>query len=91
METDSVARLMREAELLGGLDSPHIIRLLDSGWEAGAFFLVLDYHPAGSLARWLDHRFVLQLSTAIDVTAASCSGRWPICTSGWSGPSSTGT
>jgi eukaryotic-like serine/threonine-protein kinase len=68
METDSVARLMREAELLGGLDSPHVIRLLDSGWEAGACFLVLDYHPAGSLARWLDHRFVLQLSTAIDVT-----------------------
>jgi hypothetical protein len=68
METDSVARLMREAELLGGLDSPHVVRLLDSGWEAGAFFLVLDYHPAGSLARWLDHRFVLQLSTAIEVT-----------------------
>jgi hypothetical protein len=68
METDSVARLAREAELLGGLDSPHVIRWLDSGWEAGAFFLVLDYHPAGSLARWLDRRFVLQLATAIDVT-----------------------
>jgi Protein kinase domain len=68
MEPDSVARLVREGELLAGLDSPHVIGLLDSGWEAGAFFLVLDHHPAGSLARWLDRRFVLQLSTAIDVT-----------------------
>ena len=68
METDSVARLLREGELLSELDGPQVIRLLDRGWEAGAFFLVLEYHPAGSLARWLDRRFVLQLSTAIDVT-----------------------
>jgi Protein kinase domain len=68
MEADSVARLRREGELLAGLDSPQVIGLLDLGWEAGAFFLVLDYHPAGSLARWLDRRFVLPLSTAIDVT-----------------------
>ena len=69
METDSVARLLREGELLGELDSPHVIGLLDSGWEAGAFFLVLDYHPAGSLAHWLGRRFVLELSTAIEVTS----------------------
>jgi hypothetical protein len=68
METDSVARLVREGELLGELASPHVIGLVDSGWEAGAFFLVLDYHPVGSLARWLSRRFVLQLSTAIEVT-----------------------
>jgi hypothetical protein len=68
IEADSVARLVREGELLGELDSRHIIGLLDSGWEAGAFFLVLDEHPAGSLARWLDRRFVLQLSTAVDAT-----------------------
>lgn len=68
MEADSVARLLREGELLAELDSPHVIGLLDRGWEAGAFFLVMDYHPAGSLAGWLDRRFVLQLSTAIDLT-----------------------
>jgi len=68
MESDSVARLLREGQLLGELDSPHVIGLLDSGWEAGAFFLVLDYHPGGSLAGWLSRRFVLQLSTAIEVT-----------------------
>jgi hypothetical protein len=68
MEADSVGRLLREGELLGKLDSPQVIGLLDRGWESGACFLVLDYHPGGSLARWLDRRFVLQLSTAIDVT-----------------------
>ena len=67
-EDDSVARLLREGELLHGLDSPYVIGLRDSGWEAGAFFLILDYHPAGSLAGWLDRRFVLQLSIAIGVT-----------------------
>ena len=68
MENDAIARLRREGQLLGELHSRHVIGLLDSGWEAGAFFLVLDYHPAGSLARWLSHRFVLQLSTALEVT-----------------------
>jgi serine/threonine protein kinase len=68
IESESVARLLREGQLLGELDSPHVIGLLDSGWEAGAFFLVLDHHPAGSLARWLDQRFVLPLSTAIEIT-----------------------
>jgi hypothetical protein len=68
MESDAEARLLREGQLLGELHSRHVIGLLDSGWEAGACFLVLDYHPAGSLARWLSHRFVLQLSTALEVT-----------------------
>ena len=68
VDDDSVARLRREGETIAGLDSPHVVRLLDSGWDGGALFLVLDYHPAGSLARWLERRFVLLLSTAVEAT-----------------------
>jgi hypothetical protein len=68
VDDDSVARLRREGETIAGLDSPHVVRLLDSGWDGGALFLVLDYHPAGSLARWLERRFVLELSRAAEAT-----------------------
>jgi hypothetical protein len=68
VDDDSVARLRREGETIARLDSPHVIRLLDSGWDGGALFLVLDYHPAGSLARWLERRFVLELSKAVEIT-----------------------
>jgi Protein kinase domain len=61
LRDESQARLQREAELLERMDSPHIVRLLDSGWLEDRFFLVLEYHPAGSLARWLERRFVLEL------------------------------
>jgi hypothetical protein len=68
VDDDSVARLRREGETIAGLDSPHVVRLLDTGWDGGALFLVIDYHPGGSLARWLERRFVLELSTAAEVT-----------------------
>lgn len=61
LREESQARLLREAELLERMDSHHIVRLLDSGWLGDRFFLVLEYHPAGSLARWLERRFVLEL------------------------------
>jgi hypothetical protein len=68
VDDDSVARLRREGEMIARLDSPYVVRLLDSGWDGGALFLILDYYPAGSLARWLDRRFVLELSTATEAT-----------------------
>ena len=65
---DHVARLMREGELVSGLHSPYVISLLDRGWEAGMFFLVLEYHPIGSLARWLDRRYMLEMMTVTSLT-----------------------
>jgi hypothetical protein len=61
LRDESQARLLREAELLERMDSRYVVRLLDSGWLGDRFFLVLEYHPAGSLARWLERRFVLEL------------------------------
>jgi hypothetical protein len=65
---DNVARLRREGDLLRRLDSPNVVKLLDSGWEAGVFFLVLQYHPLGSLAGWLERQFVVELATATGIT-----------------------
>lgn len=61
LRDESQARLLREAELLERMDSRHVVRLLDSGWLGDRFYLVLEYHPAGSLARWLERRFMLEL------------------------------
>jgi eukaryotic-like serine/threonine-protein kinase len=69
LRAESQARLQREADLLERMDSPHIVRLLDSGWLDDRFFLVLEYHPAGSLARWLERRFVLELRWVTEAAA----------------------
>jgi serine/threonine-protein kinase len=65
---DSVARLVREGDVIRQLRSPYVIRVLDTGWEAGVAYLVLEYHPAGSLAHWLERRFIIDLATAVGVT-----------------------
>jgi Protein kinase domain len=64
---DHVARLMREGALVSELHSPYVISLLDRGWDAGVFFLVLEYHPIGSLAGWLDRRYMLEMATVTDL------------------------
>jgi Protein kinase domain len=74
LREESQARLLREAELLEGMDSRHIVRLLDSGWLDDRFFLVLEYHPAGSLARWLERRFVLELRWVLEAAAELARG-----------------
>jgi Protein kinase domain len=50
------ARLAREAQLLlAARGNPHVVSLLDSGHDraSGVFFLILAYHPQGSLAHLL--------------------------------------
>jgi hypothetical protein len=69
VRAESGARLLRERDVLRRIASPHVVRLLDSGREerTGSIYLVLEYHPAGSLARWLEHRFVVDLRTVTEV------------------------
>lgn len=47
---DSLARFVREARALAKARSPHVVRILDAGEHARRPYLVLDYHPRGSLA-----------------------------------------
>lgn len=67
----SQARLTREARLLlaaGG--NRHVVALLDSGRDrwSGSVFLILAYHPQGSLARLLTSVSDFELGWAVQVT-----------------------
>lgn len=69
VEAQSRARLRREHQMLGQLRSPHIIRLHDGGEDPHTrlWYLVLDYHPVGSLARRIPEVFVTDLRWVADV------------------------
>lgn len=57
------ARFMLEAEALRQLDTPDIVRILDSGMHEGTDYLVMEYVPRGSLAKWAGVRPVVHDST----------------------------
>jgi serine/threonine protein kinase len=47
--TGEVEQFRQEAQRLAGLQHPHIVRVLDFGFEGEVPFLVLEYAPGGSL------------------------------------------
>lgn len=62
-----VARFMQEAEALSRLNHPNIVRLLDAvEWE-GERHLVMEYVPAGSLARRLQRQPQMPLNEVLDI------------------------
>lgn len=70
LQEESRARLLREFAILTRTASPYVVDLRDAGHEegSGAVFLVLEYHPAGSLAKRLERTYVLELRWAIMLT-----------------------
>ena len=67
------ARLAREVRLARELDESHLVRVLETGEEAGTPYLVLEYLPGGSLA----DRLVggpLALDDALAVVASVAAG-----------------
>jgi tetratricopeptide (TPR) repeat protein len=46
---DDSRRFLAEARLIGKLDHPHIVRVLDFGVEGGLPFLVMDYAARGTI------------------------------------------
>lgn len=47
----AVARFLREIRSLQGLDSDHVVRVLDHGYDAGRYFLVMEAVEGDSLDR----------------------------------------
>ena len=43
-------KFMREAQMIAGMDHPHIVRVLDVFEENGTAYYVMDFLPGGSLA-----------------------------------------
>jgi serine/threonine protein kinase len=44
-------RFQQEAQIIASLEHPHIVHILDFDVQQGVPFLVMDYHPDGSLRR----------------------------------------
>jgi serine/threonine protein kinase len=68
---ESRKRLEREFRLLGSVQSRYVVAVLDGGHDAHSrrHYVVLAHHPAGSLARRLEHARELRLSWVIEATA----------------------
>lgn len=58
-------RFELEAQLATGLESPHIVRVLDYGQDSDRHFLVMEYVEGDSLARILKERAQLLPSVAL--------------------------
>ncbi|NIM50397.1 MAG: protein kinase, partial [Gemmatimonadales bacterium] len=62
-------RFLREIEITGQLNHPHILPLLDSGEADGLLFYVMPYVEGESLADRLDREKQLPLEDALRITA----------------------
>jgi len=56
VQTSVVETFLREIELLKTLRHPNIIRLLDSGYQNGAFFFAMDYFEGSSVIELMQQR-----------------------------------
>lgn len=65
----AIEALRREAELLGSLDHPHLMRVLDVVEDEGAVAVVMPLAPGGSLAALLEDRGRLAPGEAVAVLA----------------------
>jgi serine/threonine-protein kinase len=63
----AAARLQREAQVIGALDSTHVVHLLDAGLDGDRPFLVMEYVPGPTLAEELRRRGSLSVEEALAV------------------------
>jgi hypothetical protein len=67
--TESGNRLLREQHVLGSVQSRYVVGLRDAGWDSNLQrrYVVLDYYPTGSLARYLDRTLELRLGWVLEL------------------------
>ena len=66
---EAVKRFEREAERLGGVRHPNIVRLLDQGHEAGRAYLVMEYLEGELLSDYIAERRCLDLKIFVPIAA----------------------
>lgn len=59
-------RFEREASLPLGIDDPHIVHVIDYGWDGQVHFIVMDYVDGHNLRAIMQRRGPLPLETALD-------------------------
>jgi serine/threonine-protein kinase len=60
-------RFKREARLMGSLNHPNIVKMLEVFEDAGRYFIVMDYMPNGSLADKLKDGKPLTLERTVEI------------------------
>lgn len=71
---EAVKRFEREAERLGGVRHPNIVRLLDQGHDAGRAYLVMEYLEGDLLSDYISERRCLDLNTFVPIAAQVLKG-----------------
>lgn len=61
-----LSRFEQEAHLLGKIESPHIVRIIDHGF-APTPFIVMEYYAGVTLSQWLQENGPMPAQTAIDL------------------------
>ncbi|MCR9162388.1 MAG: serine/threonine protein kinase [Nannocystaceae bacterium] len=71
---EAVKRFEREAERLGGVRHPNIVRLLDQGVDAGRPYLAMEYLEGAQLSDYIAERRYLDLVTFVPIAAQVLKG-----------------
>ncbi|WP_052887840.1 FHA domain-containing serine/threonine-protein kinase [Thermogemmatispora carboxidivorans] len=64
--TEILQRFQREASLPLGLDDPHIVHVIDYGWDGQVHFIVMDYVDGHNLRAIMQRRGPFPLETALN-------------------------
>lgn len=65
---DFVARFRREAQSIGRLQHPHIVRVIDFDVEADVYYMVMDFIEGGTLQEYLQKTSPLAVDEAVQIT-----------------------
>lgn len=60
-------RFLREAQILSGLEHPHIVRLFDFGEENGLYYMVMEYLNGVNLSAYLKQHGRMPLTVALPI------------------------
>ncbi|MBX5458702.1 MAG: protein kinase [Thermogemmatispora sp.] len=63
--TEILQRFQREASLPLGIDDPHIVHVIDYGWDGQVHFIVMDYVDGHNLRTIMQRRGPFPLETAL--------------------------
>jgi eukaryotic-like serine/threonine-protein kinase len=73
VEAEARARFAQEARGVAGIDSPHVVRILDYGVSGeGSPFIVMELLRGSDLGKYIDDNGPLDLATTVDVVSQLC-------------------
>lgn len=65
-------KFVKEAQIVSGLDSPHVIRILDVFLENGTAYYVMELMRGGSLKQYVDEHGPLRETEALGIVSQVC-------------------